>query len=132
MFSTLFVVSALITLIVLLSGRSSTRVRIQPAAEAVPVTAVEQIIDDFSGGQGEMGPASASGAGTEDILSVQDLVLPKGVQGDSDQPYLLRPRLDRWREEQVNRYWIPLEDIALDLVRRENDRRIEKLFEDIP
>jgi hypothetical protein len=54
------------------------------------------------------------------------------VKGDSQEPILLRPRLMRWREEQVGRYWIPLEDIAADIVRRENDRRIEELFEDIP
>jgi hypothetical protein len=54
------------------------------------------------------------------------------VQGDSGEPYLLRPKLDRWRDEQVNRYWIPLEELALDLVRKENDRRIEALFEEIP
>lgn len=69
---------------------------------------------------------------SESALSVQDFMLPREVKGDSPEPYLLRPRLDRWGEEQVKRYWIPLEDIALDLVRRENDRRIEELFEDIP
>jgi hypothetical protein len=63
---------------------------------------------------------------------VQDFILPRDVKGDRAEPYLLRPRLERWREEQVNRYWIPLEEIALDLVRRENDRRIEELFEGIP
>jgi hypothetical protein len=69
--------------------------------------------------------------GTE-ALGVQDFMLPRDAGGDDPEPYLLRQRLERWQEEQVNRYWIPLEEIAADLIRRENDRRIEELFEDIP
>lgn len=104
-FSGLFILSALVTLAVLSSGRSA-------AAREVPVSSIEQIIDD--------------------LLSVQDLILPMRVQEDRAEPYLLRPKLDRWQDEQVNRYWIPLEKLALDLVRKENDRRIEALFEEIP
>jgi hypothetical protein len=104
-FAGLFLLSALITLAVLSSGRSG-------AAGEVPVSSIEQI--------------------TGDLLSVQDLILPMRVQEDSAEPYVLRPKLDRWRDEQVSRYWIPLEELALDLVRKENDRRIEALFEEIP
>ncbi len=104
-FSGLFILSALVTLAVLSSGRSA-------AAREVPVSSIEQIIDD--------------------LLSVQDLILPMRVQEDRAELYLLRPKLDRWQDEQVNRYWIPLEKLALDLVRKENDRRIEALFEEIP
>ncbi len=117
-FAGLFVLSALITLAVLSSGGSG-------AAAEVPISSVEQIIDDFRRRAG-----TASGA--DDLLSVQDLILPMRVQGNSGEPYLLRPKLDRWRDEQVNRFWIPLEELALDLVRKENDRRIEALFEEIP
>ncbi len=117
-FAGLFVLSALITLAVLSSGGSG-------AAAEVPISSVEQIIDDFHRRAG-----TASGA--DDLLSVQDLILPMRVQGNSGEPYLLRPKLDRWRDEQVNRYWIPLEELAMDLVRKENDRRIEALFEEIP
>lgn len=104
-FSGLFILSALVTLAVLSSGRSA-------AAREVPVSSIEQTIDD--------------------LLSVQDLILPMRVQEDRAELYLLRPKLDRWQDEQVNRYWIPLEKLALDLVRKENDRRIEALFEEIP
>lgn len=117
-FAGLFFLSALVTLAVLSSRRSG-------AAAEVPVSSVEQIIDDFRWWAG-----TASGA--DDLLSVQDLILPMHVQEDSAGPYFLRPKLDRWRDEQVNRYWIPLEELALDLVRKENDRRIETLFEEIP
>lgn len=127
-FTGLFVLSALITLIVLSSGRKGV-------ARGAPVSSIEQIIDDFSVPRSDDSSIrrwaeTASGAG--DLLSVQDLILPMRVQKDSAEPYFLRPKLDRWRDEQVNRYWIPLEELALDLVRKENDRRIEKLFEEIP
>jgi len=104
-FAGLFILSALLTLAVLSSGRSG-------AEREVPVSSIARNVDD--------------------LLSVRDLILPVRVQEDRDEPYLLRPRLDRWRDEQVNRYWIPLEKLALDLVGEENDRRIEALFEEIP
>jgi hypothetical protein len=132
-FSALFLLSALVTLLILLSGRN--RAGVEPEMEEVPISSVQQIIGDFSGsgssGSGA-GQSIGSGSGAEDALTVQDFILPLNVKGDSPEPYLQRPRLERWQEEQVDRYWIPLEDIALDLVRRENDRRIEELFEDIP
>lgn len=122
-FSALFVLSVLITLLVLLAGRNG--VEEEPEGQSVPVSSVEQVIDDFSGRGAPAGQSTGA-------LSAQDFILPQAVKGDSPEPYLLRPRLERWREEQVDRYWIPLEDIARDLVRRENDRRIEELFEGIP
>ena len=129
-FSALFLLSALVTLLILLSGRKQTG--FEQAAEEVPSTSVEQIIGDFSASGGRAAQSPGSGSGAAEALSVQDFILPREVKGDSPEPHLLRPKLERWQEEQVNRYWVPLEDIARDLVRRENDRRIEKLFEDIP
>jgi hypothetical protein len=107
-----------VTLVVLLSrGREAD-------AEAVEATSsVQRILDDFS---------AIPGGRSEDVLTVQDFILPEGIGNDTAEPYLLRSPLRRWSEEQVNRYWIPLKEIALDLVRRENDRRIEGLFEGIP
>ena len=128
-FSALFVVSVLVTLLILLSGRN--RIEAVPQA-AVRTTSVEQILEDFSTSGSPSGQADGMSLGAEDALSVQDFILPDNVKADSPEPHLLRPRLERWGEEQVSRYWIPLEDIAADLVRRENDRRIEELFEDIP
>ena len=129
-FSALFLLSALITLLILLSGRN--QVDLEPDLQEVPISSAEQIIGEFSGSGAQARKPTGIGGGTEEALSVQDFILPRNVKGDSSEPYLLRPRLERWQEEQVNRYWIPLEDIASELVRRENDRRIEKLFEDIP
>ena len=43
-----------------------------------------------------------------------------------------RPRLDAWSDEQVAQYWQPVEDVVEGYLRRQNDRRIELLFADIP
>jgi len=129
-FAALFLFSVLITLLVLLSGRNGEEV--EPEEENAPLSSVDQVIEDFSRPAARVRQGAGVGTGGEDALSVQDFILPQVVKGDSPEPILLRPRLERWREEQVSRYWIPLEDIAADIVRRENDRRIEELFEDIP
>jgi hypothetical protein len=107
-----------VTLVVLLSrGREAD-------AEAGEATSsVQQILDDFS---------SMPGGKYDDALTVQDFILPEGIGDEAPGPYLLRSPLKRWSEEQVDRFWIPLKEIALDLVQRENDRRIEELFEGIP
>jgi len=127
-FAGLFVLSVLVTITILSSGRSG-------ASRQVPVSSIEQIVDEFSApGSEDPGTRRLAGtaSGTEDLLSVQDLILPMSLQGHGVGQYFLRPKLERWGDEQVNRYWIPLEELALDLVRKENDRRIEMMFEEIP
>ena len=47
-------------------------------------------------------------------------------------PYLLREPLAHWSDQQIARYWVPLEEIAVDQIRKENDRRIERFFEEVP
>jgi hypothetical protein len=129
-FAALFVISALITLLVLVSGGNA--VEAEPEQENAALSSVEQVIEDFSRPAAQARQSADTGPGGEDALRVQDFILPEKPGGDSSEPYLLRPPLERWGEQQVKRYWIPVEDIAADLVRRENDRRIEELFEDIP
>ena len=139
-FSVLFVLSALITLAVLRSGADGaaaeaaqeTRQESGQETGQAPVATIGEIIDDFSSAGGQARQAAGSESVSGDALSVQDFILPQSVPEDTGEPYLLRPRLERWGEQQVGRYWIPLETIALDLVERDNDRRIEELFEDIP
>lgn len=71
-------------------------------------------------------------------VGLSDLLLeppdrPTGVSaGGKAPPYLLREPLERWSDQQIGRYWVPLAEIALDQVREENDRRIEKFFEEVP
>jgi hypothetical protein len=114
----LFLGSAIVTLLVLLSGTGAGGTNVGAAGTAVPA-------------------APAPEAGPTDI-GVADLILPDEIEPYSSQapsagpPYLLRPPLTRWSEEQVQRYWVPLKEIALDHIRRENDRRVEELFEGVP
>jgi hypothetical protein len=132
LFAALFVLSALITLVVLRSGAEAAAT-VQRSEEGRPAASVGRIMGEFSAAGSGGAPGSRSGEmGRHDPLSVQDFILPSTVRPDSAGPYLLRPRLDRWGEQQVDRYWIPLDEIALDLLQRENDRRMEELFEDIP
>jgi len=43
-----------------------------------------------------------------------------------------RPRESRWTAEQVSQYWVAPRKIASDLVQSENDRAIQRLFQDVP
>jgi hypothetical protein len=64
-------------------------------------------------------------------LYFHDFVVP---QAESDLPeiYLWRRPAPRWDDEQVKRYWIPLEQITLEFLAAENARRIEELFAEVP
>ena len=113
----LFFGSAAITLIILLAG-GGTRGR---AAEAPP----------------ELEPAVPQPVRVE--VGIGDLLLPDALHHPIQEPalpggppYLLRAPMSRWAEEQVRRYWVPLEEIAIEELMQENDRRIEELFEEVP
>jgi hypothetical protein len=32
----------------------------------------------------------------------------------------------------VKRFWVPLNEVVQEILRKENDRRVEKLFEGVP
>ena len=123
LFFLLFVLSGLITLMILTSGERKTSFP-ESELDTGQGASVQRIVEEFS--------RSEESAGKDSVLTVQDFLLPENPDVGGSGPYLLRQRLERWSEQQVQRYWIPLEDIALDLVVKENDRRIESLFEDIP
>ena len=141
LFSGLFTVSALVTLTILLSaahrGEGAQDVKIQrvqdqPVASPLSIEKIIAGLSDSEEGDREISLWSGSGSSADDTLSVQDFFLPEGEKAGASAPHYLRPRVSRWSDEQVNRYWIPLEEIALDLVGRENNRSIEQLFEEIP
>jgi hypothetical protein len=104
----LFVLSLLVTLAVLLAaGRQGSA----PAA-------VRQ---------------SAPGAETRPaLLRTRDFILEEPVEEPQPEIFFFRPQFSRWTEEQVERFWVPLDEVLLEHLRRENDRRIEKLFEGVP
>jgi len=113
-FSCLFIISAVTTLAVILSADRSAESALLP--------------DD--GGQRQAQAPVVSRLDGE--IGSLDFMLPLEDQLSSSSPYQLRPRMSRWNEEQVNRYWIPLQEIALDIVAKENDARIEEMFAEIP
>ncbi len=140
-FGGLFLVSALITLAILFAG-AKRPVR-QPAAQGAVEYAfqagaaeggLEQILEDFSARRPDL--SASRQRGRAPLLAGepgrQDFLLPEPEEGRPEAPYLFRSRMSSWSEEQVKRFWIPLTDIALDIVAEENDKRIEELFSGIP
>ncbi len=84
----------------------------------------------------------AGGAGDKEVpvetfppaaeLRISDFILPPVEEIAHNSTYIFRERLSRWNDEQVNRFWIPLKKIVLDIIIEENNERIEELFRDIP
>jgi hypothetical protein len=65
-------------------------------------------------------------------LRARDFILEEPVEEPSPEVFFFRPPQPRWSEEQVKRYWVPLDEVILETLRRENDRRVERLFEGVP
>ena len=104
LFSGLFLISMLVTLLILLSGHD--RLSVEQDEQNVYSSVKKLILEDF--------------------------LLPPLKKETIQDAYIFRERLSSWDEEQVNRYWIPLNKIVLDNIIKENDRIIEELFRDIP
>ncbi len=106
----LFFLSSLITFIILMRGTGQNQI---PAA----VTWKPQYKSETSIQKG---------------LTLNDFQLENPNQDKPAEIYLLREQMEKWGDEQVNRFWIPLDEIALNIIMEENDRRIEDIFKDIP
>jgi len=104
----LFLISIIVTLAFLLGSSRSRPAERTPAREeqAAPEASSRPAVHDF-------------------ILEIEPPEAKPKI-------HLFRERLSRWSEEQVKRYWIPLEQVALDILQRENDKRMEELFQGIP
>jgi hypothetical protein len=46
--------------------------------------------------------------------------------------YPFRVQIKEWSPAQVNKYWIPVRDILIDIISRKNDRLLEEILETIP
>ena len=81
-------------------------------------------------------PAPAGGPRTPPskpvVLGVQDFLLEAPEVPAPQATVLFRQPAPRWSKEQVERYWIPVEQAILDILRRENDRRTEALLREVP
>lgn len=106
----LFVLSAVITLAVLLAGG---RASAGPAEQ-------------------EPAPPSRAPAVEPAALRLQDFLFEEVRPAAQPEVYLFRRRQERWSEAQVQRHWVPPEELILEILVRENDRRIDRLLEEIP
>jgi hypothetical protein len=114
--SALFLLSVLVTLLLLLRGSGATA-----AAQAGNPVVVPT---GDSGG--------VSDQRRERGLDLHDLIIEPQDSAPTGPAYPFRPRLQRWSDEQVARYWIPPKDVALEIVSAENDRRIEEMLQNVP
>jgi hypothetical protein len=102
----LFLLSMAVTLIVLLAS---------PRRQALPVAR-------------PAAPASSPPA----ALGIQDFLLEAPEAPAPPGIVLFRERTPRWSPEQVQRYWVPVKQAILEILRRENDRRTEELLREVP
>jgi hypothetical protein len=65
-------------------------------------------------------------------LRTRDFILEEPVEDPQPDIFFFRPRFSRWSQEQVERFWVPPDEVLLEHLSRENDERIEKLFEGAP
>lgn len=110
-FSGVFVFSSLVTLLFLVLRNPAADEKIgqyqAPQRELEILTAKELSFGDF----------------------ITDLDLQDSRQEDY---YLFRKQFESWSKEQVDRFWIPLHDITLDILVKKNDELVEELLKDIP
>jgi len=65
-------------------------------------------------------------------LGLQDFLLADSPPPVQPEIFLFRERQARWTEEQLRRFWIPPEKVILEILVRENDRRIDRLLQEVP
>jgi hypothetical protein len=112
----LFLLSVAVTLAILVS---SPRRRAR-AEEAPPLPEAGQ-----AAGQVASQPAVGR-------LGITDFLLEAPEPPPQPRIYLFREPLPRWTEQQVERYWVPVNEAVLRILQRENDRRIEELLREVP
>jgi hypothetical protein len=71
-------------------------------------------------------PAEQARLGLQDFLLADS---PPPVQPDI---FLFREPQARWTDEQLRRFWVPPEEVILEILVRENDRRIDRLLQEVP
>ena len=105
------------------------RLIIVGASAFVFSVALTILILGVSGRRGQSSDVETPLAMEPGKLSPSDFVLPQ--QGSADVaddfvPY--RDRLQRWEEDQVQRYWVDVEEIVREILEEESDRAIEALL----
>lgn len=62
------------------------------------------------------------------LLSLSDFVFPEQFARERNQIYLQREPHTYWTEEEVERYWIPIEDTGLEDITEENRNLLKDLL----
>jgi hypothetical protein len=65
-------------------------------------------------------------------LGIQDFLLEAPEAPPRPRVHLFRERTPRWSEDQVRRFWVPVNEAVLRILRRENDRRTEEMLREVP
>ncbi len=68
----------------------------------------------------------------EDSPTFNDFLFPENDRSQYSTGLLLRDKHEYWSDEEVARFWIPLDEIALDILIEENNRKVREIFKDIP
>jgi hypothetical protein len=95
-------------------------------------TAVTLIVLAASHRRQPAAPAPEPPAVSAEALGIQDFLLEAPEAPGRPEVYLFRQPTPRWSEEQVKRYWVPVREGVLGILRRENDRRTEELLREVP
>ena len=114
----LFLLSVAVTLLVMAASAGR-----RPAAPDVPPAPLEAA----SAAAGRSAAEPLAGR-----LGIQDFLLEAPEAPPQPRIHLFRERTPRWSEEQVRRFWLPVDEAVLRILRRENDRRTEELLREVP
>ncbi len=84
-------------------------------------------------------PAAPIAAGTPNTILKQEDFPYSSIRVPEDKlqlvpsdPVLLRDRRSSWTDEEVHRYWIPLDPIVSELLQKENEKIVEDIFANVP
>ncbi len=66
-------------------------------------------------------------------LTASDFLIEKpGLLEFDSEYYLIREQYEQWDWTQVQKYWVNIKNILIDILSKENDRKMEDLIDSIP
>ena len=71
--------------------------------------------------------------GVTNSLTASDFLIEKpGLLEFDSEYYLIREQYEQWDWAQVQKYWVNIKRILIEIVSKENDRKMEDLIDSIP
>ena len=86
----------------------------------------------FYPGKGPRDTSSPIPAESESFPFHRIKLPPEALELVPEELMNVRPRRSAWSEEELKQYWIPPEPIVEELLREENRRVLEGIFDDLP